>query len=598
MKLSIFYKSFMMLLLFLLLTGSGFSQSMSSQDQRMQWWREARFGLFIHWGLYAIPAGVWNGKEVPNIGEHIMRMAKIPAVEYRKLAAQFNPDKFNAHDYVALAKRTGMKYIAITAKHHDGFAMFKSEASAYNVVDATPFKRDVVKELADECHKQGLKFCFYYSQSRDWNEPDGLHNTWDFKEPRNFQKYLDQKVKPQLTELLTKYGPVGMIWFDTPEDISAKQAEELKHLVRKLQPNCIISGRLGGGIATDYSSTEDNVVPSFSLPGDWETPATLNNTWGFKTNDHNWKTSGNLIRLLFDICSKGGNYLLNIGPKADGEIPKESIAILNKIGDWMKINHEAIWSTTSSPYKAEFDWGNITSKTGQLYLGVYKWKPGTFYLEGLKNKVKKVYLLADPAKHSLFYQELYDAKLNHKRLRIDLPKSAPDSAVSVVVVEIDGLARVESRIVQQQNGNILLPGILASAAKGTKKIQLNYTTPGGGAGDYKDPGVLLTWDFKVEKPGRYEVNVVTTEAGSHQKPIWQGGQSLKITCDGQELLLKIQADVKEYNVRTQYWKKIYTKGSSLVFKSAGLYRLSLVPVDLSTGAFTFREIKLIPAINN
>jgi alpha-L-fucosidase len=362
-------KKILVSLVLLAVSFSGFSQSTNgtlTQDQRMQWWHEARFGMFIHWGLYAIPAGEWKGKEIEGIGEWIMKRAQIPVADYRQLAGQFNPVKFNAHDFVAAAKNAGMKYITITSKHHEGFAMFKSEASPYNIVDATPYGKDVIKALSEECQKQGLKLCFYYSQSRDWNEPDGLDNNWDFPKERNFQKYLDEKVKPQLTELLTQYGPIGLIWFDTPMDISREQAQSLKDLVRRLQPQCIISGRLGGGVETDYMSTGDNVIPATVVPGDWEVPATLNNTWGFKKNDHEWKSAETLTRLLFDISAKGGNYLLNVGPTAEGLIPQESLEILAKVGDWMKVNSECIYTTQASPFKTEFSWGNITQKPGSF----------------------------------------------------------------------------------------------------------------------------------------------------------------------------------------------------------------------------------------
>ena len=370
-------------------------KTFNEQNPKMAWWKDAKFGMFIHWGLYSIPAGEWNGKEIPGIGEWIMKNAKIPVLEYRQLATKVNPVKFNAHDFVMTAKNAGMKYIAITSKHHDGFAMFKSEASKYNIVDATPYGKDIIKALAEECKKEDMKFCFYYSQSRDWNEPNGLDNTLDFPKERDFQKYLDEKVKPQLTELLTNYGPIGLIWFDTPMSISKEQAQSVKDLVLKLQPECIVSGRLGGGVPTDYMSTGDNVIPSTVVAGAWEVPATLNNTWGFKTNDHEWKSPEVLTRFLFDITAKGGNYLLNVGPDAQGVIPQQSVDILARVGEWMKTNGECIYGTQSSPFKTEFKWGNITQKDGKLYLGIFTWPTSDFYLEGLKNKVKKVYLLAD-----------------------------------------------------------------------------------------------------------------------------------------------------------------------------------------------------------
>jgi len=584
-----------LLLIVCSLLGQGlFAQTSISQDERMQWWREARFGMFIHWGLYSIPAGVWKGEEIPGIGEWIMSHAQIPVTEYRQLAKQFNPVKFDAQAFVKTAKDAGMKYIAITSKHHDGFAMFKSNASPYNIVDATPYGKDVIKALSAECKKQGIKMCFYYSQSRDWNEPNGLDNNWDFKQAGDFQKYLDEKVKPQLTELLTNYGPVGLIWFDTPMTISKEQAQSLKDLVRKLQPACIISGRLGGGVETDYQSTGDNVIPSIVNNGDWEVPATLNNTWGFKKNDHEWKSPVALTRLLFDIASKGGNYLLNVGPTSEGVIPEESVNILKKVGDWMKVNSECIYGTTASPYQVEFPWGSITQKPGKLYLGFFDWPKQEFFLEGLKNKVTKAYLLSDQQRKSLPMQDEYNTKTDHHRLKIQLPKDAPDQAISVVVLEIEGKPQVEETICQQASGNILLPGVLAKTEKGGQTFDLKFTARGGGA-DWKTPDVNLSWSFKVEKPGKYKLDLVTTETGKHGSPVWIGGQVVKINCNGTDKQVVITDNSREYNPRSQYWKKIHTEGGEVEFSASGTYQLTLAPVSFPENeiGFTFKEISLL-----
>lgn len=567
-----------------------------TQDQRMQWWRDGRFGLFIHWGLYAIPAGEWKGKDIPGIGEWIMKRATIPAAEYRTLATQFNPVRFDAKKFVSVAKGAGMKYITITSKHHDGFALFKSTASSYNIVDATPYGKDIIKALADECHRQDMKLCFYYSQSRDWNEPNGLDNDWDFPAQRDFQQYLDSKVKPQLTELLTQYGPIGMIWFDTPMTISKEQAQSLKDLVRSLQPACIISGRLGGGVETDYKSTGDNVIPSITVPGDWEVPATLNNTWGFKTKDHEWKSPKTITRLLFEIASKGGNYLLNVGPDAQGVIPAESVNILETVGNWMKTNKDAIYGTQSSPYPVEFAWGNITRRPGKLYLGIYDWPTGSFYLEGLQNKVKKVYLLSAP-NSPLTFKESYNKEIDHRRLQIKLPSQAPDSIVSVVVVEIEGDARVEKTIAQQYNHKVQLHGAQADARKNGNPAPLNFFAHGGGAGTWTDSAVHLSWDVRIEKPGSYNVAIISAETGSHGNPTWAGGHKVRIESGAQQIETTIVADTKVHNPRSEYWKLVYTKSGTLNFDKPGTYKISLVPVKFTDAkeGFTFREIDLIPS---
>ncbi|HEV2664815.1 MAG TPA: alpha-L-fucosidase, partial [Blastocatellia bacterium] len=258
-------------------------------NPRSKWFREAKYGLFIHWGLYAIPAGTWKGELIPGIGEWIMNRAKVPVKEYEQLAAQFNPVKFNAEEWAQLAQDAGMKYLTITSKHHDGFAMFKSQASKYNIVDATPFKRDPLKELQAACAKRGIKLCFYYSQAQDWHEPNGAGNTWDFgpDDQKDFDQYLRDKALPQTREILTQYGPLGMIWFDTPRLMTEQRARQFTDMVRELQPNCLINGRLGG--KGDYRSTGDNRIPDQVVPGVWEVPATINHTWGYKSYDHDWK---------------------------------------------------------------------------------------------------------------------------------------------------------------------------------------------------------------------------------------------------------------------------------------------------------------------
>jgi alpha-L-fucosidase len=265
------------------------------QDPRLDWWRAARFGMFIHWGLYAVPAGEWKGRPIPGIGEWIMYRARIPVAEYERLTEQFNPVRFDAAEWVSLARKAGQKYMIITSKHHDGFCMFKSDVTQYNIVDATPFGRDPMQELAAECQRQGLKFGFYYSQTQDWHHPDGDGNDWDYDESKkDFAGYIEGYVKPQVRELLTHYGPIAVIWFDTPKGITAAQSQSLLELVHEVQPACLVCGRLGNALG-DYASAGDNKIPQQAVDADWETPATINDTWGFKADDHNWKSVPELI---------------------------------------------------------------------------------------------------------------------------------------------------------------------------------------------------------------------------------------------------------------------------------------------------------------
>jgi alpha-L-fucosidase len=424
-----------------------------SQDEKMKWFREAKFGLFIHWGLYAVPAGTWKGRQIPGIGEWIMNRAKIPVQEYEQLAGQFNPVKFNAEEWVQLAEDAGMKYIVITSKHHDGFAMYGSKASQYNIVDATPFHRDPLKELAAACARHNIRFGFYYSQSQDWHEPGGAGNTWDFPSDAEksasgaYDRYLREKAEPQVKELLTGYGPVCLIWFDTARmmDVNGR-AQRFLDIVHSLQPACLIDGRLG--TKGDYRSMGDNRIPNAVVREDWEVPATLNNTWGYKSYDHDWKSPEDLTFKLVDIVSKGGNYLLNVGPTAEGLIPQPSQDNLRAVGRWLKVNGEAIYGAGTTPFgeelgsysktekdrngkpafQARTDW-RCTTRPGKLYIHLFKWPAGSFELPPIKEKVTRAYLLADPRKQALTVTQ------DGQKWSISLPATAPDKMDSVLALD-------------------------------------------------------------------------------------------------------------------------------------------------------------------
>ena len=421
-----------------------------AKEKRLEWFREAKYGLFIHWGLYAIPAGQWNGKRSLGLGEWVMLRSSVPVKEYEKLTAQFNPVKFNADEWVELAKDAGMKYIVITSKHHDGFALFKSAASKYNVVDSTPFKRDILKELADACARGGIRLGFYYSQSQDWYEPNGAGNTWDFgpDEKKDYDQYLRGKAEPQIRELLTGYGPVALIWFDTPRMMTGDRAERFETIVRTLQPNTLIDGRLGK--EGDYVSTGDNVIPPNVQGQAWEVPATINHTWGFRTDDTDWKSPGQITFKLVDIVSKGGNYLLNVGPTAEGIIPQASQDILRTVGRWLQVNGEAVYGASPTPFGAELgeqsargakdvrgdplmyqqiQW-RVTTKPGKLYFTFFDEPRAPFALPAMQNRALRAYRLADKAP--------IDMKTENGRTVLNIERPIYDPMATVIVVEFEG----------------------------------------------------------------------------------------------------------------------------------------------------------------
>ncbi len=400
----------------------------AATDPRLDWWRAAKFGLFIHWGLYAIPAGRWKGQDIEGIGEWIMRFARIPVADYAPLARQFNPVEFNARSWVSLAKAAGQKYIVITSKHHDGFCLFDSRHTDYSVTRSSPFARDVIRELADECQRQDMGLGFYYSQTQDWHHPDGDGNDWDFDPAqKDFDSYIETYVIPQVTELLTQYGPVALIWFDTPkgitQGISREQSQQLLDLCHRLQPATLVCGRLGNALG-DYATTNDNTIPAGALrEGDWETPATMNDTWGFKSQDHHWKSATDLIRKLVDIVSKGGNCLLNVGPTAAGAIPPESVEKLEAMGAWLTLHGEAVYGTRPGPIQNQAAY-RTTAKNRTVYILVFDWPAdGALRVPGVKADMARI--LGTASADVLLERE-------EDFLSLRLPETAPNPHCSVI----------------------------------------------------------------------------------------------------------------------------------------------------------------------
>jgi len=464
-------------------------ESQEDYDARMQWWREARFGMFIHWGLYSVPAGEWKGEK--DHAEWIRTTAQIPLEVYDGFRAQFNPVKFNAGEWVSMAKDAGMKYIVITSKHHDGFCLFNSTYTDFDIM-STPYQRDILKELSEACKKEGIKMCWYHS-IMDWHHPDYLpRRDWEKDrsvEGADFDRYVDY-MKSQLGELLSNYGEIGVLWFDGEWENTwnEKYGKELYGYVRSLQPSIIINNRVGaaregmegstkeGGFGGDFGTPEQQ-IPATGLPGvSWETCMTMNDHWGYNQHDKNWKSTQSIIQMLADIASKGGNYLLNIGPTAEGLFPQESIDRLREIGQWMKINGESIYGTGASPFP-NLDWGRCTQMNTpsgtRLYFHVFD-RPadGKLFVPGLYNKPGNTFLLADAGKRPLETSRQDDAII------ISLPEEASDPYDLVVIMDIEGRPDVNLPPAIRASASIFIDQTDVSITTERENIVNHYTTDG------------------------------------------------------------------------------------------------------------------------
>ena len=555
------------------------SKQQVTDAERIQWFQHDKLGMFIHWGPYSALAGEWKGQRIPvgNEAEWIMQRFNIPVAEYRERAHQLNPVHFDAEAWVALAKATGMKYLVVTAKHHDGFAMYDSKVSKYNIVEWTPFHRDPLKELAAACKKAGIRFCVYYSHREDWDDPDGYGNNWDYdRSKKNFSRYLEEKSKPQLRELLSNYGPVGLVWFDRGMD-TVEHTREFVDIVRQLQPRCLINGRVGGygmDLMGDYQDMNDNGMPSGGLQEYWETPQTLNTTWGYSRFDQQWKTPGDVIRRMVEIVSKGGNYLLNIGPMGDGTIPAPSVATLRKVGAWVQANGESIYGTTASPV-ADQPWGRITVKGDKLYLHVMSWPgDGVLRMPGLKNDLRAAYALAEPSR-----------KLTLSRadgnVAITLPAKPLDEYDTVIVLQLDGAPRVDPPVVTQGSDSPFELDYQPAVTSGKAVKRFNRDGKFHIA-KWTGPQDTITWHLLVSQAGEYHVRIRYSARNE------SNGAGFLVTVGGQTL----NAAVAETGEGYQY--KTFDLGSIKLAK-AGSYTVQIKPAaESGHNLMFFQQLDLVP----
>jgi len=567
--------------------------SMKDHEQRMRWWREAKFGMFVHWGLYSKPEGEWKGKVVNGYAEHLMRKEKITRAAYLELAHEFNPLKFNAEEWILNAKKAGMHYFIVTAKHHDGFALFDSQVSDFDIIDQTPFKRDAMAELAAAAKKHGMKFGFYYSHAFDWEHPDAPGNDWEYQNPGGDQligganwfdnhpewlpkaaKYVDQKAIPQIKELINKYHP-DILWFDTPHKLPLSENLRILQAIRETDPNIVVNGRLARSASVnfgDYLNTGDRPAELRTVDGDWEAIPTTNESYGYSKHDNSHKPAKFFIRLLANAASRGGNILLNIGPKGDGSFDQKDSRILDSIGTWLQHNSAAVFGTERSTLPIP-GWGVATQKDQTVYLHVFDWpKDGKLLFGGLTTEVKSAYLLADESKKKLNIK-----RLSSSDLRIDVPALPPDGSDAVVVLELNAPVKAEgARLLSGQNTNRLLSFDALLHGKGFDfgdgKTD-RYFVDG-----WKNATQFFSWDFKTLQASKYKVLV------KYLAPEGAGGT----------YLLQLGDFKKELPV-LPLKTGVQTQEIGIVNLKKGTAQLKISPVQISgTELMKLLEIQLIP----
>ncbi|MBQ8231424.1 MAG: alpha-L-fucosidase [Lachnospiraceae bacterium] len=537
---------------------------LSEKDEKIKWFKEARIGLFVHWGLYAATEGYWQGKETVGIGEWIASKERIPRAEYEMFAEKMTCEKFDPAYWARLAKNAGIQYCVFTAKHHEGFAMYDTSFDDYSIVKRGAYGKDVTKAVVEAMREEGITPCLYYSHALDFHEPNAMGNTWDFHVPeveRDFRAYIDGKCKHQLRELLTNYGDIGMLWMDVPKGITEEMALDLKAYVKKYQPGCLVSGRLAyDHRLADFGCFGDNQIPAAKPNGCWETAATMNDTWGYKRDDHNFKSPKEIIELLCGLLAKGTNLLLNIGPKANGEIPEESIYILEELAEWYKVNAEAVNGTESSPFDCDFSFGGASCRDNAIYLYVYESRE-SIDIYGIENKVTGAMVLGGP---ELAYTQ-------EDALHIDLRQVEFGKYVTVIKLLLDGEVTVRKGCCQQEKGQLILPAAAGSIIRREKTQaaglligddaleaeNLNLAgcedmgvNPAGIVENWRSEQNYLQWDFEVKEEGLYDVFLYTI---TQKYKEWKGGHKVHILCNGTGESKVITADKESTGANRKYF---------------------------------------------
>lgn len=545
---------------------------------RMQWWKDAKYGMFIHFGLYSILGGEYKGEVTPKIAEWIQNTLKIPLTEYKKLMQQFNPTGFNADEWVKNAKDAGMKYIVVTSKHHDGFALFNSKVSEYNVMN-TPFKRDIIKELKEACRKQGLKFGLYYSHAIDWENPNNYigegklrerMNTVDFNPSREDRaKYLNEKSFPQLKELLTNYGDIDILWFDMGKGLDNEEIRQFVKIAKELQPKIIISSRIGDEIAPavfnkdmyfDFYTPSDNYFTGDQLAIPFEMAGTTNTSWGYRNNDHEWRKPNFILSSLIASASRNGNYLLNVGPMPNGKMPDEPVKNLKIAGQWLKEYGASVYNTTPSPFPWNYNWGYVTQKPNNIYLNLFNWPQNNeIELNGMLSKVDKIHVLGS-TKNITFKQE-------GRFVTINLNGVEKKELATPLVVEFkDAELKIDHSISQGAHDAIRLDRITST---------------------YLKEELLSSWEFKVHTPGTFKIKIISNEKGNHSKPEWTGSeQKGSVQVAGKIIPVVLKRDSENRNPTLFFYNEIGSNVGEIEFLKKGTYTLQLKGFKIGADKWT------------
>jgi alpha-L-fucosidase len=580
--------------------------------------RRGHYGLFMHWGLYSQLAGQWKGKTYYGIGEWIMNpaMAGIPVADYMEIAKTFNPDQFDAKAIVQMAKDAGMTYIVITSKHHEGFAMFKSSHS-FNIVDASPFGRDPMKELSEACREAGLGFGFYYSHNQDWTAPGGSGGPKQNPDgsPATFEQYFRQKCYPQVKEICTQYGPLEVVWFDTPGNMPREFVVELHDLVRATQPKALLGSRIGHGMG-DYASLGDMEILPEKVGGLWESCDTSNDSWAYAWYDTNWKDPREILKRLVSTVARGGNYLLNCGPDGKGQIPEQNQKSLRMAGTWIKANPEVIYGAGPSPWKCAMPWGDVTMQGDKtLHLVVFDPpRDGFIYLPGLTTPVKSAtWSCHDPIGDRIPWRAgvpdrridgpigaaagdirppsgdnamsggkaIVTETVGHA-VRLKLPDGASEGLASVIRVELAGVPQVDQTLALHPN----LPNNLLchfAEATGAEKKKVSWMEKFGEwkhatqVGKWTSEGKTC-WTVNVLESGAYKVALKYRGAG---RLVW------KIVTDEGAMIQNQQAATTQYQA--------YPMGV-LEIRKAGVHKIevSLVDGDRATASLESLVLNRVP----